>query len=79
MTTEEYKMRLLDIRRMINTLMDDLGVCYSNGPAELERLLNVALMGDLTHEKQGKFKAERAIKVADYTSTDYWSIKQEWM
>ena len=80
MTTKEYTARLLEIRIKVNELMDDMCITRNNnGPAGLERILNLALMGDLTHEKRGKFLATPAIKVADYTSTDYWSIKQEWM
>lgn len=34
---EEYTKRLLEIRRKVNELLDDIGTTYSTAPADLDR------------------------------------------
>lgn len=66
MKIEEYIKRLCDIRISVNSLLDDLGVTYSEIPQELERILNIAMNGDLTDVKDGKILTGKIIRVQDF-------------
>lgn len=66
MTHEEYISRLCEIRIKVNTLLDDLGVTYDETPEELERILNIAINGDLTDVKKGKIKTHKIIEIKDF-------------
>ena len=46
MTFEEYRNRMIEIRRMVNSLIDDMGGTYCNAPEMLEKVLNIAMNGD---------------------------------
>lgn len=63
---EEYTKRLLEIRRNVFELMDDMGIRYHEKPAELERILNIALNGRLDETKEGKVNTSKIITVTDY-------------
>ena len=73
---EEYTKRLLEIRRKVNELLDDIGTTYSTAPADLERLLNIAMNGWLDDTNGDKIKAEKIITVTDYRRN---RIKPEYM
>lgn len=73
---EEYTKRLLEIRRKVNELLDDIGTTYSTAPADLERLLNIAMNGWLDDTNGDKIKAEKIITVTDYHRN---RIKPEYM
>lgn len=64
---EEYKTRLLEIRIKVNELLDDMGATYSQKPELLEKVLNIAMNGDLTNTKEGKIKTEKIISVRENT------------
>ena len=66
---EEYKTRLLNIRLAVYSLLDDMETPYSEKPEMLEKVLNIALNGDLTATKEGKIKTEKIISVMDYHKT----------
>ena len=66
MTNEEYIARLSEIRVKVNELCDDLGATYSTAPEMLERVLNIAMNGDLFDIKRGKVKTQKIITVCDY-------------
>lgn len=75
MDFKEYIDRLLEIRRKVYSLMDDLGTRYSDQPQEIERLLNIALGGDLFDVKDGKIKTIKFITVNDYRDSETWSVE----
>ena len=64
---EEYKTRLLEIRVKVNELLDDIGATHSTEPELLEKVLNIAMNGDLTNTKEGKIKTEKIISVRENT------------
>lgn len=64
---EEYKTRLLEIRRKVNELLDDIGATYSTEPELLEKVLNIAMNGDLTNTQGDKIKTEKIISVRENT------------
>lgn len=74
---EEYTKRLVEIRRKVNELLDDIGTTYSTAPADLERLLNIAMNGWLDDTNGDKIKTTKLITVKDWTKKDY--IKPEYM
>ena len=76
MTNEEYKKRLIEIRCAVNSLCDDLGSTYSTSAEVLERVLNVAMNGDLSDIKRGKVKTKKIISVTDYRSREYWLVEK---
>ena len=65
MTDKEYAARLLEIRVKVNTLLDDMGATYDNHVEMLEKVLNVAMNGDLSKVKAGKVKTGKFITVTD--------------
>jgi hypothetical protein len=73
---EEYTKRLLEIRRKVNELLDDIGTTYSTAPADLERLLNIAMNGWLDDTNGDKIKTTKLITVKDWTKSH---IKPEYM
>lgn len=73
---EEYTKRLLEIRRKVNELLDDIGTTYSTAPADLERLLNIALDGQFDDIQGDRIKTAKIITVTDYRKND---IKPEYM
>lgn len=79
MTMEEYKDRLLEIRVKVNSLLDNMGVKYSDAPEMLEKVLNIAMNGDLSDIKNGKVKTQKIISVSDYHASDYWNGKAVYM
>jgi len=79
MSNEEYKRRLLEIRVKVNSLLDDMGVGYSEAPEMLEKVLNIAMNGDLSDIKRGKVKTQKIISVSNYHSKDYWNGKAVYM
>ena len=80
MTKEEYKTRLLEIRVKVNELCDDLGATYSTAPEILERVLNVAMNGDLSDIKRGKVNTRKIISVCNYRALDHLlNNKSEYM
>ena len=76
MTNEEYKKRLLEIRRAVHSLCDDLGSTYSTSAEVLERVLNVAMNGDLSDIKRGKVKTKKIMSVTEYRSREYWLVEK---
>lgn len=47
MTLEEYKKRVLEIRRMINQLADEMGAVYSTHHIYLTKIINDAVNGNI--------------------------------
>ena len=47
MKRSEYSARVLEIRRLINTLADDMGATYSTRLQHWDKVVNDALNGDL--------------------------------
>ena len=68
MTYKELENRMIEIRRAVNRLCDDLGSTYDTAPEMLEKVLNVALNGDFCHygNKGGAVFTHNIITVADY-------------
>ena len=64
---EEYKTRLLEIRVKVNELLDDMCATYSEKPELLEKVLNIAINGDLTNTQGDKIKTEKIISVRENT------------
>lgn len=64
---EEYKTRLLEIRIKVNELLDDMCATYSEKPELLEKVLNIAMNGDLTNTQGNKIKTEKIISVRENT------------
>lgn len=64
---EEYKTRLLEIRIKVNELLDDMCATYSEKPELLEKVLNIAMNGDLTNTQGDKIKTEKIISVRENT------------
>ena len=65
---KEYQKKLMDIRKAINTLIDDIGGTYNNAPEMLEKVLNVALNGDIYGYTKGKkILTRKIISVEDFT------------
>ena len=79
MSNEEYKNRLMKIRMEVNTLLDDLGVKYSEAPKMLEKVLNVAMNGDFCDEKNGKIKTAKIISVSNYRAPEHFKVKAVYM
>lgn len=71
MTDKEYAARLLEIRVKVNTLLDDMGATYDNKAEMLEKVLNVAMNGDLSKVKAGKVKTSKFITVMDCRRIEY--------
>jgi hypothetical protein len=71
MTDKEYAARLLEIRVKVNTLLDDMGATYSTRVEMLEKVLNVAMNGDLSKVKAGKVKTSKFITVRDCRRVEY--------
>lgn len=74
MTFEEYRNRMIEIRRMVNSLIDDMGGTYCNAPEMLEKVLNIAMNGDFGSVKGGKVKTDRIISVSDFRNHDTASV-----
>ena len=64
---EEYKTKLLEIRVKVNELLDDMCATYSEKPELLEKVLNIAMNGDLTNTQGDKIKTEKIISVRENT------------
>lgn len=75
---EEYTKRLVEIRRKVNELLDDIGTTYSTAPADLERLLNIAMNGWFDDTNGDKIKPTKLITVKDWTKS-YIEPKPEYM
>jgi len=79
MSNEEYRNRLMKIRIEVNTLLDDLGVKYSDAPEMLEKVLNIAMNGDFCDEKNGKIKTAKIISVSNYRAPEHFKVKAVYM
>ena len=66
MTFEEYRERLLEIRKSVNCLIDDLGGTHGNAPLMLEKVLNIAMNGDFTATDGEKVRTRKIITVSDF-------------
>lgn len=66
MTFDEYRNRLLEIRRSVNRLIDDLGGTHGNAPMMLEKVLNIAMNGDFAATNGDKVRTRKIITVSDF-------------
>ena len=74
MTVKEYRKRCLELRRIINIFMDDIGATCDNSPAFLDKLLNDALNGDIeTLDPKKEGNTRKILDVDNYRSLEHWN------
>ena len=74
MNVKEYRKRCLELRRIINIFMDDMGATCDNSPALLDKLLNDSLNGDIeTLDPKKEGNTRKILDVDNYRSMEHWN------